>query len=126
MNALEYPNMRQELLGYLQALSDKSYQLAIWVNGESGQNFSHDTFDESVHFLFDDTPLGDQPMLVIGSFLYNAEEVNSVVKVMTNIQSIFEKYGKRLSDAEYIELPEWKNVLSAAKSAVETIAKNGS
>ncbi len=39
--------------------------------------------------------------------------------LVERIEVIFQKYGTKLSDAEYIGLPEWAAVLATAKDAAD-------
>lgn len=45
------------------------------------------------------------------------EEAKVISKVTKTINAIFERYGLDLSDAEYIDKPEWSNVLKASAKA---------
>lgn len=115
--AVKYPGMRDELLGYLQSLSDLSYQKSCWVAHNCPEGIVHDELDYAIHFLFDDTKLSLDPDKCIGIFLRNHEEAEAIHLLCREIDEIFEKYGD-LTDAEYIALPEWSNVLDAAQAAL--------
>jgi hypothetical protein len=118
---VKYPEMRNELIQHLQALSDVDYQQRVWVLGESDGATVHDEFDYAVHYLYDDTHLAADPASTIGWILRNEEEAISVAKLVEVIETIFQRYGTDLSDAEYIQLPEWIAVLQAAKDAARLI-----
>ena len=112
---LTFPEMRTELIEYLQGLSDEKYQRIAWV--EHSLEGKYDEFDLAVHFLYDDTKLSDNPDLYIGDILLNKDESDSIKCLAREIDIIFERYGLTLSDEEYISKPEWKNVVAKAKEA---------
>lgn len=118
---VKYPEMRTELIEHLKALSNTDYQQRVWVLGESDGATVHDEFDYAVHYLYDDTRLAKDPASTIGSILRSAEEADKVSKLVEVIEVIFRQYGKKLSDAEYIQFPEWAAVLKAAKDAAGLI-----
>jgi hypothetical protein len=121
MMKLKYPNMRNELLDHLQALSDSYYQEEVWVKGRPWPGIEHDELDYAVHFMFDDTCLSRDPAGAIGWFLNDDEEVAAVGRVVAALQHIFSTYGTELDDAAYIAKPEWLHVLSAANDAKELL-----
>lgn len=112
--------MRQELIEYLKSLSNKEYQRSCWVNGGC-PNGIYDDFDYAVHFFYDDTSLADDPYSLIGIFLRNREEADLIKALCEKISSIFDKHGTRLSDSDYIQLPEWNDVLILSKDCLDFI-----
>ncbi len=115
--AMKFPGMRYQLLRYLKSLSDLSYQKSCWVEHNCPDGVQHDEFDFAYHFLFDDTTLGTEPEEWIGVILRNREEAEGIRLLCEEIEEIHEKYGYDLTDAEYIAVPEWSNVLESAQSA---------
>jgi hypothetical protein len=120
---MKYPEMREELFGYLKGLSSRSYQVDCWLNGKCLPGVEHDELDYSIHFLFDDTALSDNPESLIGIILKNKEEADLIALLCKQIDLIFNKYGTDLSDKEYIELSEWNDVISAAQSALTQLSR---
>lgn len=118
---MKFPNIRNQLIVTLKGLSDITYQHSCWVNHNCPEPIKYDEFDLAVHFLFDDTTLYSEPENWIGLCLKNKDEAIKVKEVCDAIEAIFEKYGSSLSDKEYIELPEWKAVLSTAAVAFKCI-----
>ena len=119
---MKNPEMRNELLDYLFSLSDFNYQKNCWVKGNCPPNIQHDEFDYSVHFLFDDTDLANNPDGLIGYILNDANEALLIKSVCEKITAIFNKYGTDLSDEQYINLSEWEEVIRSAKSAYDTLS----
>lgn len=121
MSNIKYPEMRKELVGHLQALADPEYQQRVWVEGGSEGAIQHDEFDYAVHFLYDDTQLAKDPRSTIGSILRDTWEADRIETLVSAIEGIFQKYGTELSDAQYIELPEWLSVVGAAREALAAV-----
>lgn len=113
---MKYPHMREELIGYLHSLADKEYQLAVWVRDEPYPDVVHDELDYAIHFIYDDTCLGSDPGEAIGWFLKNDLEAQSIRNLVRCLDSLFATYGMNLEDAQYIEKPEWLDVMDAASS----------
>jgi len=111
---MKYPEMRHELIDYLSSLSDKDYQEAVWVRGEARSGVVHDELDYAIHFIYDDTCLGQNPSEAIGWFLKSEDEAKSIRSLVFALDLIFSKYGLYLSDKEYIAKPEWSDVVRAA------------
>jgi len=115
--SIKYETMRNELIGYLEGLSDLDYQRNCWVKQICPPPIQADDFALSVHFFYDDTELSTNPHTLIGWILYDESEVEAIRKLTFSIDIIFEIYGTVLSDEEYIGKPEWSFVLEAATHA---------
>ncbi|WP_460552642.1 SCO4402 family protein [Comamonas piscis] len=118
---IKYPNMRDELLHYLSNLSNITYQKNAWVEGEFPPGVEFDNLDSAIHFLFDDTSLGDDPSSMVGVILIDEREVKFIADLIEALNSVFEKYGLNLSDESYINLPEWKEVIKRAQEALDVL-----
>ena len=123
MIQVKHPEMRKELEEHLQALADPAYQRRVWVDGQAEGAVQHDEFDYAVHFLFDDTQLASDVHSTVGWILSDAAEAECITALVRSIDVVFERYGFKLSDAEYIELPEWHSVVQAAKAAVACLVR---
>ena len=117
---LKLPWMRNELIHYLHNLADEVYQYQAWVE-DSRPEGGHDELDYIIHFLYDDTDLANNPSSLIGWILKGEKEVNVIVDLINSLNYLFEKYGTELTDKEYLEKAEWKNIIQAAKTAEITI-----
>ena len=109
--------MREELKDYLGELSDAELQLRRW----SGRGSDISSLDFLVHFLFYDTALADDTGSCIGVILYDDEEVAAVSAVILALDEVFDRYGVARQDLEYVRVPEWTGVLSAAKAAKDLL-----
>lgn len=93
---VEYPWMRDELIKYVQRLSDPDYQQRTWawVNPEMNPDIAYlgGTFD----MIFDeieDMGLFDEPENAIGTILENQTEVEALKPLLNTLESLIKKYG---------------------------------
>ncbi len=121
--AVKFPNMHEELEFHLSYLSDEAYQHRAWSCGIYDGH--HVSFDNIVHFLFDDTNLSRNADGCIGWFICDAEEAAHVRAVTEAIAVMLKTYGPDLTDAQYTEKPEWQHVLATAKAALAVVRANG-
>lgn len=119
-----YPNMRDELLDILSTLSNAEYQRDAWVKGKFPPGIQFDNLDLAIHFLFDDTSLGDDPKSMVGIILLNDIEVKLISNLIESLNLIFDKYGLILSDESYINKPEWVAVIQKAEEAFDFMKSN--
>lgn len=124
MTPVKYPDMRLELLGSLRGLSNPEYQQRVWVEHQAWGSVEYDTFDNAVHFLFDDTALSKNAHAYIGDILLNTSEAERVATLIATLESIFAKHGVGLTDAQYMALPEWISVIESARAALAVIPKS--
>ena len=116
---IRYPNMRADLCAYLDSLSDLHYQNYVWVQKHIPP--SQDKFGDVIHFLYDDTKLSTAPFDCINTILRNQFEAEHIASLTLILDRIFEVYGLKLTDAEYMSKPEWKQVVELAAAAKRII-----
>ncbi len=124
MIEINLPSIRAQLLDFLKGLSDYSYQKENWQVFREGVK-EYDELDYTVHFLYDDTDLANDPSSTVGYYLYDDDEVQAIRSIVSAIEVVFERYGLELTDAEYIEKPEWMQVVEAASKALPIFEANG-
>jgi hypothetical protein len=120
---VRYPSIRAELIDYLLELSDADYQRRNWVLGSLSEGESRSCLDYAVHFIFDDTSLGEDAAGCIGTVLANEAEAERITDVARCLASVFQRYGAALPDERYIETDEWVSVVGSAKSALHELLK---
>jgi hypothetical protein len=118
---VKYPKMREELLETLRTLADREYQNKVWLERDYSLGIEYDSFDEVVHFLYDDTVLAENPNAAIGLIIKNEKEVCLIQAVCRAIDKVFEALGLDKSDQEYINSDEWETVVSAASCALDVM-----
>jgi hypothetical protein len=68
-----------------------------------------------VHFIYDDTCLGEDPSKGIGWYLHDEREATAVREVVAALDAMFDALGTKASDAEYLGSKYWSAVVDAAK-----------
>jgi hypothetical protein len=118
---VKYPKMREELLETLRSLADREYQHKVWLEGDYPPEIECDSFDEVVHFLYDDTVLAENPDAAIGVIIEDEKEARLMEAVCQAIDLVFEALGTGVSDEEYIKSSEWTKVVEAAFRALQAM-----
>lgn len=113
--------MREELLETLRSLADREYQHKVWLEGDYPPGIECDSFDEAVHFLYDDTVLAENPDAAIGVIIEDEKEASLMSAVCQAIDLVFEVLGTEVSDEEYIKSAEWTMVVEAALKALQVM-----
>lgn len=120
---IRFPHLRPELIDTLQTLADPEYQQQAWVEQNVPPGIE-DSFDIAIHFLYDDTHLADNPEATVGLILEKSEEVFLIKGLIKALDQVFETLGLEATDEEYINCPQWEQVLRTAKAALSVINKN--
>jgi hypothetical protein len=119
MPAIRFPDMRMNVLCNLDSLRNLEHQMRTWIKHEA-----YDSFDEVIHALFDDSNFDDGTRSSIGRLLFEEGEADRITEVMNLIDRLFEKYGKELSDGEYMDKPEWPAIMASAEIAYNAMRQN--
>ena len=118
---IKYPWMREQLIGSIETLSDIDYQRKAWVQHEFPEGVEWDDLDLHFKFLFDGPDIYDYLDESIGDILKNETELKAVKEMLNEMMNIFKEYGTELTDEEYINLPEWQEVIEKAKIVKEIV-----
>lgn len=112
---IDFPEMREELIEYIKGLSDLEYQKEYWGKVHPTNPNFYDDFNQTIHFLYDDSNIAQDPDSWIGLVLISQEE-SSLIKTLNNqIECLFKSYGTKLSDEDYMNKPGWKNIISTSQ-----------
>ncbi len=118
---VQYSKMRDDLLETLCSLADREYQQTAWVEHNYPPGILYDSFDEAVHFLYDDTILAENPDAAIGVIIQDEKEARLIEAVCSAINQVFEASGTQASDQEYINSSKWTDVVEAASLALQAM-----
>lgn len=113
--------MREDLLETLRSLADREYQHKVWLENDYPPGIEWDSFDEAVHFLYDDTVLAENPDAAIGVIIEDEKEARLMSAVCQAIDLVFEALGTGVCDEEYIKSSEWTMVVEAALKALQAM-----
>lgn len=101
-------------MAHLEDLADVDGRQEGWQsNGEE--------FDGAVHFIYDDTPMADDPERAVGFFLANEAEVAAVRRLVGALEVLFEQHGTRRGNAQVGRHAEWAAVKTAARELLELL-----
>ncbi len=114
MKPLRFPALRPNIIAALTSLADPALQKQVWVGRGIPEPGKCASFDDVVHSLYDDTNVGDDLEGSIGEVLYDSEEAESLRRITSRIDLMFDKYGGRLADKEYLNKPEWPEIIDSA------------
>lgn len=118
-----YSDMRQQLVRTVATLADLEYQQRVWIRHEMPPGVDVDSFDQAVHFIYDDTCLGDDPSEAIGWYVRDEEEATAIRRLVAELDVLFNLMGTSAPDAEYIESKQWPEIVREAKSLHEVLKK---
>ena len=118
LKGVEYPAMRNEIIGALEALSDPEYQQRVWVERRFPSPTYYDDFDMAIHTLYDDTGIGDDVRSQIGSTLRDETEASLMQDVISALEEVFAECRDD-TDFETIRTSRsWPSVVSTAAAAL--------
>ncbi len=113
--AMHCPELRLEVIGALQALSDPEHQRMRWGRVEEGVGF-FDDLTLNVHILYDDCAVLPDPQSAVPELLHPAE-VQPLLELHTAFWPMLQELGER-PDIDYLSDPRWPIVVRAAAAAL--------
>lgn len=116
MSPIRFPDMRANLHGFSESLSDEAYQKRVWIDHQPSA--VRDSFTDVVHFFYDDTTLAEHPDQWVGLVLRNASEVDAVKALASAMDSLFAKMGTEEPDEVYIRSADWPHIVTLARRLV--------
>lgn len=119
---IRYPEMRNEVVLAVKALSDPDYQQRVWVRKEFPHENFYDDFSQKVHILFDDLTVMPEPHTAVGDVLYG-NEVEPMQALSDVLDPLIDQLGD-VSDADYLAHPRWAEVVRLASSAYRVLRAN--
>lgn len=120
-NAVTYPEMRNEVMGAVEALADPEYQHRVWIRREYPQDGYYDDLSHRVNILFDDTMVLPSPEGGVGSVIY-ADEVQPLAALGSVLGPLIADLGD-VPDMEYLADARWRAVVEAAQKALDCMRR---
>ncbi|WP_370949661.1 hypothetical protein AB5J62_19435 [Amycolatopsis sp. cg5] len=117
MTDVTYPAMRANIVEALRAMADPEHQNRVWLREEYARDGSYDDFTLHIN-SFDDLQMRDFPERTVGDILRNKEELQAIRAVNDALATLFDRLGYQLSDEEYVNSPEWPQVVKTASAAL--------
>jgi len=111
-----HPYLRDEILDAIRELADPEHQRVVWP-----RPIYLESFDEVIHWLYDDTRVFDDPEGSIGYYLRNPHEARVMHPLRRALDTLLDALGGDLTDEEYVASPLWNPVLDAARTALAVL-----
>lgn len=121
MSEVRFPQMRAEVIDAVRALADPEYQRRVWIRQELPQPDYYDDLTVNIHILYDDTRVLEEPAGTVGDVLRSGDEAAAMVPLARQLDAVFDRYGTDLGDEEYLNTPEWPDVVRAAQTALAAL-----
>ena len=116
---VRYPEMRAQIVESIQALADRSYQKRVWVDRIYPHPGFYDDLTHNVNVLYDDTEVASDPYSQVGVTLESQEEAAAIEAIANAFNPILDSVDPKAVDAEILAMPEWDNVVRAARNALQ-------
>jgi hypothetical protein len=111
-------------MAFLESLSDIEYQRKYWIGPPFESRETGDTFDMVIHFFLDDAGYLTRSERQIGYSLYNSNEASAVYELCVMLNDLIDTLGPKGPDSDYINSPEWPNIVSQAKLVLTILAQS--
>ncbi|MBQ0923049.1 SCO4402 family protein [Saccharopolyspora endophytica] len=116
---LRYPEMRAEVIDAVTSLADPDYQQKVWIRREYPQPGFYDDLTTNINILFDDVCVLPDPRTRVGIVLHPSE-VDAMKALGDVLDPLVDELGDA-TDAQYLNHPQWTNVVTAAQHARHTL-----
>lgn len=120
MCAVQYPEMRDEVIGALASLSDRTHQNQRWGVVREGVSY-YDDLTLNLHVLYDDAQVLPVPDQRVGTVIL-PREVASLRAVHDAIAPLLRELGES-PDSMYTQDPRWDRVVLAAAAALRIMKR---
>jgi hypothetical protein len=117
---VRFPDMRREVIGAVQSLSDQQHQRARWGRYEEGVNFYED-LTLNLHILYDDCMVLPNPQDAVPDVLHE-EEVPSFLVLEQALGPMIRDLGEQ-PDETYMTDGRWIEVVEAAGRALAVMRR---
>jgi hypothetical protein len=124
MNSIKYPSLRANIDAAIEALADPELQRRAWIGRQAAPVGECPSFDDAVHWLFDDSGINNGAKSSVGELFYDDREAQSVDSVMFQIDRLLDKYGGELADEQYINTSEWPEIVATAAQCLRLLREN--
>jgi hypothetical protein len=124
MKTLRFPALRPNITVALMSLADTELQRRVWLGRGLPELGKCASFGDVVHNIYDDTAVGDNLERSIGEVLYDQAEADSLRQITSRIDLMFDKYGGRLPDKDYLNKSEWPEIVDASSNCLALFEEN--
>jgi hypothetical protein len=118
MTEIKYPDMRSELISYLEAIC--RFRWPSMIDHDSLEQ----ALDIAIHFIYDDTALGENANSTVGWFLKSSDEAALSRTLVSSIDFFLEKHGINSTEFDRFRTKEWENLVQHAKALLEVLTSS--
>jgi hypothetical protein len=119
---LRYPWQRGSIIDALKAFSDPDFQRRMWVDRLGEDSELIENMDINAEILYDDTNAARDPYGSIGVNLKNEDEARAIEEFDKVFGPFYASLTPETDDATAIGMPEWANVVAAARAALSVFS----
>jgi len=116
---------RDALIDRLRDLADRNYQIQAWGNRRFPPGIEYDDAIEAIHFFYDDTRIADETDAMVGTLLKDQAEAEAIKRLISAFDVALNTFFiESVHPREYIDSPEWKDVIQAAIQALVVFTRD--
>jgi hypothetical protein len=119
---VEHPQMRENVIDVLKVLADPRYQHRMWVEERGADPDLIETLDENISLLYDLSDVAENPHGHIGITLKDEHEALAIQNLDRVLSPLIDSLPPDIDDATVIAMPEWEEVVTAARNALQVIS----
>lgn len=120
---VSFPDMRENVVSAVRALADEAYQRRVWIDRDYPEEGYYDDFTMSLHILFDDTLVLEDPAATLGTVLKSREEVDAMTVLAGALDELLDAEGSNRADEDYLASPLWGAVVRTAGAALALLTR---
>ncbi len=120
---VQLPQMREEIIAAVRALSDPDHQRQVWIERRYPHPGYYDDLTLNLNVLYDDTLVLEDPEAAIGTTLRDTAEAQKMQQLADRLDEILNSVGPAEGDATYIGHRLWPLVVEAAREAYATLTR---
>lgn len=124
VTSVEFPAMRYEVVQALATLADPDYQRRAWLEKRFDRPGSYEDLNMNVHTLYDDTEVLPNPRDSIGTILTDGPEIEALEALAVPYSVLLDRLGDA-EPSQYLNAPEWPDVIRAASVALASMVRAG-
>lgn len=120
---LKYPWQREWITDALTAFSDVNFQRRMWVEERGKDPNRIENLDANIDVLYEDSAVARDPYGCIGISLRTDEEARAIEHFDHVFSAFYDHLPPRTDDATVISMPGWRDVVAAAKEALDLLTE---
>lgn len=117
----DYSMARGSVIDAVHVLSEPDYQRKMWVDERGSDPHLIENLDANINTLYDDTGVAESPHEYVGTVLRNEKEARAIQALDHVLTPLLQALPPGADDASVIAMPEWRQVVAAAREALAAL-----